>query len=88
MDSTNVNIAQQLEEIRAPSTRRVFEANTSCDKIRIVLHNMESLHEDMIQVYKTILDLLIPSKKYLSELVSFYEQYKIKSIFSFSNKLS
>lgn len=73
----------------APQTRRVLEANMSCNNIRIVLHNMESLHKDMIQVNKTILNsLLVPSKEHLSRLASFYEQHKIKSIFSFSNKLS
>lgn len=84
------NFIQKMSDAytQAPPTQRVLDANESLNNVRIVLHNMESLHTDMIRVCQTIHAIMSESKEELSGLVSFYEHHKIKSIFSFSNKLS
>jgi hypothetical protein len=72
----------------APATLIINEAVTNFYKIRVIHHGMESLHADMIKCYQTVIGILSQSKDHLSKLVSFYEQHKIKCIFSLSNKVA
>ncbi len=69
-------------------TQRIIETNKGFNRIRVVVHNMEGLHSDMIKNYQTIIGILSPSRDHLSGIVSFYEQHKIKCIFSLSNKVT
>ncbi len=69
-------------------TPRINDFYSTFYNFQVVIHNIVELHEYTVQKAETVFVILNSAKESLSEVLAFYEQHKIKSIFSFSNKVS